>query len=159
MDTSEKYITMCAAAEEIQAMRTPQKDGEYAYFEQRSKEMMKSHADSRTKNCLREPNISPLTEIENMQKQKPSDQNEEVDIIDAKILNRFKEIIVMDKIKTYLADASENLKQIVPNAVFVKFTETGTVLLEGEFSSDELKHISNLQIEVVAALERMKKEA
>lgn len=33
MDTSEKYIKMCESAVEIQAMRAPDKDGQYASFE------------------------------------------------------------------------------------------------------------------------------
>lgn len=64
----------------------------------------------------------------------------------------------MNDIKTYLRDASENLRQILPDAVFVRFDDFGNVLLEGKFSAEDLGKIINVQAEVIVRLATMRKE-
>lgn len=61
-------------------------------------------------------------------------------------------------IKIYLHDASENLRQILPDAAFIRFDDFGNVLLEGKFSPEDLGKIINIQAEVIGRLALMRKE-
>ena len=61
-------------------------------------------------------------------------------------------------IKTYLADASDNLKRIIPDAALIHFDVAGNVFLDGKFTIVDLNTISDRLAEVIARLDEIKKK-
>lgn len=60
-------------------------------------------------------------------------------------------------IKTYLADASTNLKQILHEQAYVNITKSGDVTLDGTFTAEELEKIIVVLAEVKAGLAEIEK--